>query len=147
VLRDPGRGDAAAAPEAPQPRLEDLTRLVENARATGQLVELVDVRSPGEVPEGIGRAAYRVVQEGVTNAVKHAPGSQITVRVSGAPGSDLVVRVSDSGATRVGTTDVPGSGFGLVGLAERVSLAGGRLSHGAASRAGYWVEAALPWPA
>ena len=147
VLRDPAAVEDAARPEAPQPRLDDLAALVENARAAGQLVELVDARSPGEVPEGIGRAAYRVVQEGVTNAVKHAPGSHVAVRVSGGPGADLVVRVSDTGATRLGSTAVPGSGLGLVGLGERVSLAGGRLRHGSGSRGGYWVEARLPWPA
>ena len=38
----------------------------------------------------------------------------------------------------------PGSGLGLVGVAERVELAGGRLRHGAAAGR-FRLEVRLPW--
>jgi signal transduction histidine kinase len=35
---------------------------------------------------------------------------------------------------------------GLVGLAERVALAGGRLEHGPTAAGGWRLSAWLPWP-
>jgi len=45
------------------------------------------------------------------------------------------------------TTALPASGLGLLGLTERVSLAGGHLRHGPDADGGYAVTAWLPWPA
>ena len=97
------------------------------------------------MPPAVGRTAYRIVQEGLTNARKHAPGAAVDVRVDGAPTDGLTVRVSNplSSATR---TELPGAGVGLVGLRERVNLAGGRLDHGPVSHR-FELEAWLPWPA
>jgi signal transduction histidine kinase len=38
-----------------------------------------------------------------------------------------------------------GSGTGLIGLAERVQLTGGRLSHEALNDGGFALHASLPW--
>jgi len=49
-------------------------------------------------------------------------------------------------ANGIGAPGLPGSGMGLVGLRERVALAGGTLVSG--PNAGeFVVEARLPWPA
>jgi signal transduction histidine kinase len=40
----------------------------------------------------------------------------------------------------------PGAGQGLVGLAERVALASGRLEHGPTPAGGWRLAAWLPWP-
>jgi signal transduction histidine kinase len=90
---------------------------------------------------------YRLVQEGLTNARKHAPGAAVKVVVDGAPGTGLCVRLTNplpSAAALVGPA-VPGAGLGLIGLTERVTLAGGRLDHGPAP-GGFRLEAWLPWP-
>jgi hypothetical protein len=42
---------------------------------------------------------------------------------------------------------LPGSGVGLVGLAERVHLAGGSFEAGPASAHEHRLFASLPWPA
>jgi signal transduction histidine kinase len=82
------------------------------------------------------------VQEGLTNARKHAPGSLVRVEVSGGPGDGLTIEVRNRLAPGV---SAPGSKVGLVGLAERASLAGGRLEHGV--QAGeFQLTAWLPWP-
>jgi signal transduction histidine kinase len=52
----------------------------------------------------------------------------------------------------VGSAEAPaapaGSGLGLVGLRERVELAGGRLRHGVTARdRTFALDAWLPWPA
>ena len=41
---------------------------------------------------------------------------------------------------------VPGAGAGLIGLRERLALAGGRLEHGPDSDGRYRLEGWLPWP-
>ena len=96
-------------------------------------------------PATFGRTAYRVVQEGLTNARRHAPGQPVLVALTGAPGGDLVVEVTNP-LTKVSTVDTSGSGTGLIGLTERVHLAGGHLDHTATGEE-FRLRARLPWPA
>ena len=98
----------------------------------------------GAPPSTIGRAAYRMVQEALTNARKHAPGAPVSIEVAGSTvQGELTVRVRNP-LIADGGAHLPGSGTGLVGLAERARLVGGRLEH----RAGpddFEVVARLPW--
>ncbi|MBB2900856.1 signal transduction histidine kinase [Kineococcus radiotolerans] len=147
VLRE---SDAPAEVPRPQPTLADVPGLVAEVVALGAPVDLdVRVADPGEVPEALGRTAFRVVQEGLTNVRKHASGHRAQVRVEGRRGRFLEVSVVDrpsgEGATPVPAGAAPASGFGLVGLAERVELVGGRLRAGRLG-AGFEVSARLPWP-
>lgn len=105
----------------------------------------------GGGPTGlVGLTAYRIVQEGLTNARKHAPGTPVTITVSGGPGDGLTLELTNPtgrGAPRDRDRDrVPGAGQGLIGLEERVALAGGRFRHGK-DGAEYALRAWLPWPA
>ncbi|WP_433347852.1 sensor histidine kinase [Micromonospora sp. CA-111912] len=138
-----------AAVERPQPTLADVPGLVAESRAAGMRVEVVDtVEAAGTAPAALGRGAYRIVQEGLTNARKHAPGAAVTVRLSGAPGEGLTVDVRNRWPVGTGSSPViPGTGTGLVGVAERVSLAGGRLEHGRDGSGDFRLTAWLPWPA
>ena len=143
VLRDPTR--PVDAPERPQPDLRDVAGLVEEEVAGGMRVRL-DSRVAGEVPAAAGRTAYRIVQEALTNVRKHAPGTAVTVDVDGTPDDGLVVAVRN--APPVGpspATALPASGLGLLGLDERVALAGGRIDHGVDASGGYEVRAWIPW--
>jgi signal transduction histidine kinase len=106
----------------PQPTTADLPRLVDEVRAAGVSVDLADELGT-ELDGRLGRTVYRVVQEGLTNARKHAAGQPVRVRVT----DDVLVEVTNPVGESAGT---PGSGTGLIGLAERVELAGGRLEHG-----------------
>ncbi|MFD8382003.1 histidine kinase [Streptomyces sp. NPDC059679] len=164
-------------PDRPQPTLADLPRLVEESRRAGMRVTLSDEAGvtvpdeaarasdaavPGEaaVPGATGRTAYRIVQEGLTNARKHAPDAEVTVTVSGAPGEGLTVEVRNAvrAPVRAGTPaepphhsdrpgEIPGSGQGLAGLAERAALTGGRLECGPSDDGDFRLRAWLPWPA
>jgi signal transduction histidine kinase len=91
-----------------------------------------------------GRTVYRVVQEALTNVHKHARDAATTVTVAGAPGQGLEVTVENVRPVSA-TTLLPGSGMGLVGLRERVELAGGRLEAGPTSGGGWRVRAEFPW--
>ncbi|GGP72968.1 sensor histidine kinase [Saccharothrix coeruleofusca] len=110
-------------------------RLVARARESGVAVELVG-RS-GALDPVIARTVHRVVAEGITNAVKHAPGSAVVVQLSG-----TTVRVRNGEAqTRASP---PGSGYGLIGLAERVALVGGTFTAEPLPDGGFEVTAVLP---
>jgi signal transduction histidine kinase len=150
VLRaddDADEPDGAAAAE-PQPTLCDVPRLVEASRAAGVRVRLADPL-PADPPPLVGRTAYRVVQECLTNAHRHAPGATVAMRIQGVPGGHLVVELSNGRAvgSELAGRSGPGAGTGLVGLTERVQLAGGSLTSGPDGVGGFTVRAVLPWPA
>jgi signal transduction histidine kinase len=112
----------------PLPTLLDLPRLVEECETAGmQIAVQADSDGADMVPPAIGRAAYRVVQEGLTNARKHAPGQPVTVTIARPLPREVVVEVCN---TVSGADLALGSGYGLVGLTERVTLLGGNLRHG-----------------
>ncbi|MER5305687.1 sensor histidine kinase [Streptomyces lasiicapitis] len=140
------RGGDADASGRPQPTLAALDTLVAESREAGMKVVLdLRVPDPETVPAAVGRTAYRIAQEGLTNARKHAPGAEVTVAVAGVRGEGLTLTVRNP-APPGDVPKVPGSGQGLIGLTERASLAGGRLSHGGGPDGGFTVEAWLPWP-
>jgi signal transduction histidine kinase len=146
VLRASPNGDA---PERPQPTLGDLPPLVGESRAAGMRVAFdYAIDADAIVPDAMGRNAYRIVQEGLTNARKHARGSTVEVTVVGGPGDGLSIEVRNPLPVGPGArATIPGAGTGIVGLAERTSLAGGRLEHGRTESGDYRLWAWLPWPA
>jgi signal transduction histidine kinase len=104
------------------------------------------VEQTDELPGGLGRDAYRVVQESLTNIAKHASGTPARVRVEGRPGDGLRVSVRNPQPVRAQAGPaLPGSGAGLLGLQERIALAGGTLVHGPDPSGDFVVEARLPW--
>ena len=137
------------APERPQPTLGDLPALIDESREAGVRVSYTWRLAPeAVVPDALGRNAYRIVQEGLTNARKHARGSAVEVSVDGEPGAGLTIELRNRlpvGA--YAAAGIPGTGTGIVGLAERASLAGGRLEHGRTDAGDYRLWAWLPWPA
>ena len=143
VLREDGRDTLT---EPPQPTLADLADLVEESRSAGMRItariELGDAATPAAA--AAGRTAYRVVQEGLTNARKHAPGAAVTLTVH-APGDDLEVEIRSLAPVAVASgSPLPGAGTGLIGLTERVTLAGGRLEHGVDPDGAFVLRARLP---
>ncbi|MBK5218001.1 MAG: two-component sensor histidine kinase, partial [Propionibacteriales bacterium] len=142
ILRD---GPDDSAPELPQPSISDLASLIAEARSTGLTIDFTCSIDSASVTEMTGRTAYRVVQEGLTNARKHAPDTDVQVRVSGTASDGLNVVVSNP--LRIGSHRLaaPPSGLGLIGLAERVELAGGRLHHEVTAEREFVLEAWLPW--
>jgi signal transduction histidine kinase len=143
-LRDGTDGDA---PRPPQPTLAALPTLLEESRAAGMALHAdVRVADLSAVPDVLGRHALRIVQEALTNARKHAPSAEVDLRVEGAPGAGLSIDVRNPVPVLAAPADIPGSGTGLVGLAERATLSGGRLEHGLDADGDFRVQAWLPWP-
>jgi signal transduction histidine kinase len=144
LLRDPGEDPT---PPVPQPTLSDIGRLVDETRLAGAKIDFeMRVDHPETVPDGLGRDAYRIVQEALTNIGKHANGTASRVRVNGGPGAGLHVNVRNRKPLHTNAgPHLPGAGAGLLGLQERVDLAGGTLVHGPDSAGDFVVDAELTW--
>ncbi len=112
--------------------------LIESFRAVGMDVDADITGDLALTPAG-NAAAYRVVQEALTNAHRHGTGSAaIHVR------SDIRhLHIDISNPVSEGLAPSDGSGFGLVGMRERVTAAGGTLDLGV--RPGHFtVHVTLP---
>jgi signal transduction histidine kinase len=129
------------------PTLSDIRRLVDECRQAGAPIDLeMRVEHADAAPSSLGRDAYRIVQEALTNIRKHAGETTARVRITGAPGDGLHISVRNRQPVHVPTAPtLPGSGAGLLGLQERVTLAGGTLVHGADGSGDFVVDAELQW--
>lgn len=148
ILRDDPADDQPDGVGRPVPALADLPELVEESRAVGTPVEVRGaLADEAALPGQTGRTAYRVVQEALTNARKHAPGQPVCIALDGTPGARLEIDVRNPLPREPAAAPaMPGAGSGLVGLTERVRLAGGELDHHATT-AEFRLHAWLPWPA
>lgn len=135
LLRVSGSGGTELTP---QPTLADLHTLIDSsgiaATFTGTL--------PEDVSGAAQRAVYRTVQEALTNIRKHAPGATADIRLWSDPEQFGVVVLNTPG-TRT-ALPLPGSGHGLIGLAERAELLNGQLLSGRTEVGGFRVELRLP---
>jgi len=125
-----------------------LRTLVERAQSRSG----VDVRLQIEMGPDTGRQTvrhapeleetmYRVVQEALANAVKHAGAERIEVTLVERNGRiELAVADDGRGFDPANRTE----GFGLLGIAERVELADGRLDIDSMPGHGTTVRATLP---
>jgi signal transduction histidine kinase len=134
------RSGEETLPLAPQPSLKELGTLVEQVRAAGLPVQLAVEGEPRDLPPGVDLSAFRIVQEALTNALTHAGPARARV-VLRYLADELELEISDDGP---GTGDDVGSGYGLVGMRERVSVYGGELQAGRQPGGGYALRVRLP---
>ncbi|NUP83168.1 MAG: hypothetical protein HOV96_37120, partial [Nonomuraea sp.] len=128
LLREAGDGreGEGAEFEATRPRLEDVEGLVDRTRRAGMAVELRVRGEVREVPASVDLAGYRILQEGLTNALKHGE-APVVVSLAYEPGE--VCLTIDNPVNRRGAW-LPGSGAGLIGMRERMTLVGGSFEAG-----------------
>jgi PAS domain S-box-containing protein len=89
---------------------------------------------------------YRVAQEALNNVAKHAAAGTVQIRLSAAANGALSLRITDDGRG-MDMDDRHGHGsLGLLGMAERVRAAGGRLGVVSQPGVGTTVEAVVPMP-
>jgi signal transduction histidine kinase len=136
VLRRPEESPALA----PQPSLQHLDKLLDQVRESGLDVELKVEGDVAKLPASVDLAAYRLVQEGLTNTLKHAQAHRAEVLVRYGKGEVELVVADDGNGTGGGD----GGGHGLVGLRERIAVAGGELDAGPRAGGGFQVRARLP---
>ena len=141
------REDSAATDGPPQPGFGQLADLLEESRSAGMALDArIDLPEAGQLPEAVGRTIYRVIQEGLTNARKHAPGAQVQVTVTahGQAVTAEVITRRRSALAGPGAAAPAEAGAGLIGLAERVTLAGGQLDYGLNAIGDFVLRAAIP---
>jgi two-component system, NarL family, sensor histidine kinase DevS len=117
-----------------------LATLVSRVASTSGLEVETAIDINGRLQPEQETTAYRVVQEALSNVVKHADATKAEVRVAMDDG-ELRITVTDDGHGF--DPDATTGGFGLVGMRERIDLAGGSLTLGP-NDPGTRVEASLP---
>ena len=124
------------------PAIETLAQ--RTASAEGLPVETnidLQLEERGVLSPEVESSLYRLAQEALTNITKHAEASRVELRL--VHRDDVVeLSVSDNG---VGfDPQDTGDGLGLVGMRERVALAGGHLEITSAPGKGCILQARLP---
>ncbi|MFD0684846.1 sensor histidine kinase [Actinomadura fibrosa] len=133
------------AETAPQPGLDRVDDLVQNARNAGLRVETRLEGDLAGLPPGVGLTVYRILQEALSNAMRHAPGSRVDVEVVRDGGVVwLGVVNGPPGDGHVPTPSPPGGGHGLVGMRERAVMLDGELTARPRPEGGFAVTATLP---
>lgn len=138
VLRSDGDADERST--APAPTLVELDRLVASFAATGLRVVLETAGEPRPCSETASVTAYRVVQEALTNAHKHGAGDAVLRIAHG----DRQVEIEVTNPVGGGPRAAHSSGFGLVGMRERVLAVGGTMDAGARADGRFGVRVTIP---
>jgi signal transduction histidine kinase len=133
------RVGADAADRVPVTGLADVDRLAANAAEAGVQVQVRWSGRRRPLPPEIEVSAFRIIQEAVTNVVRHAGTPRCSVAVEFREG-ELAVEVTDDGHGG----PARGTGYGLAGMRERVSLLQGDLIAGPRPEGGFRVAARIP---
>jgi signal transduction histidine kinase len=160
--RDPAAADEALrqAHRSTRQALDDVRQSVRTLRAEAptfrlvpalsELVRQVDGGGQPSISLQVGgdesgydestlTTLYRAAQEGLTNARRHAQASTVTVNLALDATSAQLVVADDGRGLRSGQ-----KGFGLLGMRERVELAGGRVDVHSAPGTGTELTVTIP---
>jgi NarL family two-component system sensor histidine kinase YdfH len=97
------------------------------------------------LPEAIRAVALRAVAEGLTNIARHARAQRASVAVR-AGGDALEIEVTDDGIGFDAADTEPAGHYGLIGLRERVRLAGGTVEINSGPGKGSSLTVRIPIP-
>jgi NarL family two-component system sensor histidine kinase YdfH len=114
-LRQPAGHDLAGAARQEAERF---------TRATGIACEPC-IELHAAIPEELSETAIRAISEGLTNIARHAHAKQVGLRISEI-GQELQIEIRDDGVG-FAPQAVEAGHYGLLGMRERIGLAGGRL--------------------
>jgi two-component system, NarL family, sensor histidine kinase UhpB len=130
----------------------DMSRLEDTIRETAALWA---ARNPGidlklnlagdlqGLGDAVNLTVYRLVSEGLTNIARHADASQTVIDLAHDDGHQLRLSIRDNGHGNVPDA-VPGGGFGLIGMRERVQALGGSFAIDGKPGNGTVVRAVIP---
>lgn len=135
VLR---QSDDPVVTTEPTPGLSRLPALLDTVRAAGLDVRFQQCGTERELPAMADLAAYRITQEALTNAHKYGTGC--TALTLTWHSRDLTIEVMNA----AGGDRATGSGYGIVGMRERATAAGGTLETGVTGDGRFRLLAVLP---
>ncbi len=131
-LRQPAGGDLAEAIEHEAERF---------TQATGIDCEpLIELKAA--IPESASETAIRAISEGLTNIARHAQARNVILHLSEV-GGEFEIEIRDDGAG-FDPNQVQSGHFGLLGMRERVRLAGGQLEVKSEAGKGTCIQIRLP---
>ncbi len=119
---------------------ERLSILVKNSTTDDFSISFEVKGVPRNLTPQAEHVIYRVVQEGLNNALKHAQASHVWVVLDYENSQEVKVTIKDNG---VGS-DQSETGFGLIGLRERVNFLNGMLRITSTEGSGFMIEVILP---
>jgi len=122
------------------PISERLSILVKNSTTDDFSISFEVKGVPRNLTPQAEHVIYRVVQEGLNNALKHAQASHVWVVLDYENSQEVKVTIKDNG---VGS-DQSETGFGLIGLRERVNFLNGMLRITSTEGSGFMIEVILP---
>ncbi|MFD5037188.1 sensor histidine kinase [Streptomyces sp. NPDC058377] len=146
VLREGNAGPADGDPPRRLVTLDETQVVAERARTAGLTVDAAVEVGAGRLSPAEEMTAFRIVQECLTNVLRHAgAGAAVDIRLQEEQGT-LLIGVVDDGAGTLAGRGVGGhsGGNGLVGMRERVELAGGSFEAGPRLGNGWHVHASIP---
>jgi signal transduction histidine kinase len=139
------RRDGGSRPvPAPAPGLDQLTQLIDQVRQAGLPVELTVVGEVNGLPDWVELSAYRIVQEALTNVLKHAGPAATSVCLRRGRREVTLAVTNKAPLMMAAATPQDRTGHGLIGMRERVAMAGGELRAGPTADGGFEVFARLP---
>jgi signal transduction histidine kinase len=112
----------------------------EASKRSGIWVKVAAEQVSDELPEDHKTCIYRIVQEALHNIVQHANARNVTIAVTQEP-DRLLLSIQDDGR---GFNPQQERGMGMIGMEERVSVLGGRLTVESASGEGTLLRVTLP---
>ena len=125
----------------PQPGIESVPSLIERVRQAGLDATFEERGESRPCRPDLAVTVYRIVQESLSNTIKHAKATRVRVRITWRDDA-LDLEVRDDGRGDADGRSAQG-GQGLIGMRERVAVAGGRLVTGP-DGTGFRVAASLP---
>lgn len=126
----------------PQPGLGDIASLTDALTQTGADLTLTIAELTADIPVAVDLSAYRIVQESLTNIVKHAGANPAVCITIGIADRGLDIEITNTVISA--SADLPGSGYGIVGMRERAQLLGGQFVAEPLPRGSFRVAARLP---
>jgi signal transduction histidine kinase len=130
-----------ASPIEGKPLSELIEGLLEECRAAGLVAEFVIVGEHRSLSIPQKHTLFRTAQEGLTNVRRHARASRVDVLLGYESESKVRLHIEDNG---VGVDpDELVTGFGLLGIRERVQLLGGKVRVESVPNQGFVLEVEL----
>ncbi len=140
LLRDDATQLTQDVTYEPAQGVATLEALVETYRVAGLPVTTTTRGVVRNLTASVDLCVYRIVQEALTNTLKHAGATTASVELDyTAPALEVVIIDDGRGP---GHTN---GGHGIVGMAERAALLGGRLHAGPGPAGGFCVTATIPY--
>jgi signal transduction histidine kinase len=136
------RSEEDGGPPPPPPSATEVPALVEQARTAGLAVELRVRGDLGQIGPAVSDVVYRVAQEALANAARHAPNARTLLELELTDGRARL-EVVTTGGPPTPPSAPPRSGYGVIGMRERVTGVGGEFEAGPTAD-GWRVVALLP---